>query len=322
MSRIREVPLDTITEQDILNHTLTEGSLLISPDDVYNKLRIVNRISYSVLIDIRDEISFKEGHVVGSVNFDVTCGNVFERFEMLFEMIRSDVEKPKILFGNDYDPEWFPVVLLDDNEVQPSLFNQGVIDLFMGYTPAIRSGVRCIKVLDKGFSHFFRCFPSLCTADLCEMNLDRSDSNSYQYPSCIIPGFLYLGGEKSVSLIPLRETKIKKVLNMAIECENPEIPGIEFLNIQIEDTPKENIFRHFEEAIELLEQARLNGQRVLVHCQAGVSRSATIIIAYLMQHNQWTLEEALNYTKSKRPIIHPNIGFKNQLVQFQKTLFR
>jgi len=47
-----------------------------------------------------------------------------------------------------------------------------------------------------------------------------------------------------------------------------------------------------------------------VHCAAGVSRSASIVIAYLMKINHWTFENAYSFVKSKRKIIDPNFGFK------------
>ncbi len=53
---------------------------------------------------------------------------------------------------------------------------------------------------------------------------------------------------------------------------------------------------------------------------AGASRSATIVIAYLMWNKKWKFEQALNYVKLKRPIICPNDGFLKQLKMFDKLL--
>jgi hypothetical protein len=53
---------------------------------------------------------------------------------------------------------------------------------------------------------------------------------------------------------------------------------------------------------------------------AGVSRSATIVIAFLMREYGWLLGDAFTFTKSKREYIFPNKGFKSQLQQFEITL--
>jgi dual specificity phosphatase 12 len=52
------------------------------------------------------------------------------------------------------------------------------------------------------------------------------------------------------------------------------------------------------------------GGKVLVHCFAGVSRSATIIIAYMMQEHGMNYHSAFKFVKSKRPFINPNEGFR------------
>jgi protein-tyrosine phosphatase len=57
-----------------------------------------------------------------------------------------------------------------------------------------------------------------------------------------------------------------------------------------------------------------------VHCAAGVSRSATIVIAYLIMKKNMTCEEALKFARSKRPIIDPNPGFISQLIKFEKKI--
>jgi dual specificity MAP kinase phosphatase len=59
-----------------------------------------------------------------------------------------------------------------------------------------------------------------------------------------------------------------------------------------------------------------SGGKVLIHCYAGVSRSATITIAYLMQELGMPYSEAMKYVKSKRYFINPNDGFRRQLLAF------
>ena len=55
--------------------------------------------------------------------------------------------------------------------------------------------------------------------------------------------------------------------------------------------------------------------------RAGVSRSATIVIGYLMWKKKWKVKKAMKYVKKKREVVHPNSGFLLQLKMFEKALF-
>lgn len=60
--------------------------------------------------------------------------------------------------------------------------------------------------------------------------------------------------------------------------------------------------------------------RVLVHCQAGISRSATICLAYLMKRKRVRLDEAFEFVRRRRSIISPNFSFMGQLLQFESQV--
>ncbi|KAG0696230.1 Dual specificity protein phosphatase 10 [Chionoecetes opilio] len=70
----------------------------------------------------------------------------------------------------------------------------------------------------------------------------------------------------------------------------------------------------------IADEARQSGARVLVHCQAGVSRSPTIVIAYLMKHTRMTMVDSYKYVKARRIIISPNLNFMGQLVEWETAL--
>lgn len=94
--------------------------------------------------------------------------------------------------------------------------------------------------------------------------------------------------------------------------------------VKVRDMPNVNIAAVFPECFEFLDDAfgqDNNGSKVLLHCQAGVSRSATIAIAFLMFRHKFSLDAAYQRVLDARPIIKPNKGFLTQLLDFHKKLF-
>lgn len=59
---------------------------------------------------------------------------------------------------------------------------------------------------------------------------------------------------------------------------------------------------------------------VLIHCLAGVSRSATVTIAYLISALNMTLNEAYDFVKQRKPSVNPNLNFMGQLLEFERQL--
>jgi protein-tyrosine phosphatase len=79
------------------------------------------------------------------------------------------------------------------------------------------------------------------------------------------------------------------------------------------------MLRHLPAAIQFIREGIKSGG-VLVHCFAGVSRSATCVIAFLMQEKKLQFDQAFTFVSKKRPVVFPNMGFQQQLLEFQKLL--
>lgn len=133
--------------------------------------------------------------------------------------------------------------------------------------------------------------------------------------------FLYLGAESDLTETAIEKSKITHVLNATKTLAKPNnIKEANFKRIPVLDSNGETILTYLDECVEFIDQRRLHNQRVLVHCVAGISRSATISIAYTMKHLNMTVDKAYDYVKQKRPEISPNLGFMGQLLEYQNGL--
>ena len=81
----------------------------------------------------------------------------------------------------------------------------------------------------------------------------------------------------------------------------------------MQDNVDYDIKKHFEHCFHFIEFVRIQGGNILIQCHAGISRSSTMLIAYLMKKNKWSLSHAFDYVKSKRRMINPNPNFMKQL---------
>lgn len=97
---------------------------------------------------------------------------------------------------------------------------------------------------------------------------------------------------------------------------------IKYLHIELEDKEDVLLKDRFDEAIHFMKIAFQNpSSRILVHCNLGISRSSTLILAYLMKTYNATLYEAYKFLRHRRPIVCPNLGFLRQLIAYEQDLF-
>ncbi|KAJ3787848.1 protein-tyrosine phosphatase-like protein [Lentinula aff. detonsa] len=98
----------------------------------------------------------------------------------------------------------------------------------------------------------------------------------------------------------------------------PEFPstGPNHLMIAVDDSEYDDLLIRLPEACKFIQKALGEGGRVLVHCVMGVSRSATVLSAFLMQSRKFSPSQALEFIRSRRPCVQPNYGFLKQLHAF------
>ncbi|XP_030138002.4 dual specificity protein phosphatase 22-A [Taeniopygia guttata] len=100
----------------------------------------------------------------------------------------------------------------------------------------------------------------------------------------------------------------------------PVLEDMTYLCISASDSSSQNLLQHFKECIQFIHECRLGGGACLVHCLAGVSRSSTVLVAYLMTVTELGWQSCLAATRAVRSYACPNSSFQQQLQEYQSTL--
>lgn len=132
---------------------------------------------------------------------------------------------------------------------------------------------------------------------------------------------LFLSSFHPVRPEKIRSLGIQLVVNCTMEIPSLRLPEVETMQLHVDDTPYSNLRVYFDRVADRINDVIAKGGKALVHCVAGVSRSSTIVIAYLMKARRMSLREAYYLVKSKRPFIRPNTGFWKQLIEYEHKLF-
>jgi len=92
--------------------------------------------------------------------------------------------------------------------------------------------------------------------------------------------------------------------------------------VRLSDNFREKITPHLDDTTAFIREA-LEGDpenKILVHCVMGISRSATVVCAYLIAEKGMNAPAAINFVRERRPIICPNVGFQRQLGEYAVKL--
>lgn len=120
----------------------------------------------------------------------------------------------------------------------------------------------------------------------------------------------------------LKDLGVTHILNVASTVTTENIrEQFRYKHVPIADLVDVDITVYFDECFAFIDSARNAGGCVLVHCMAGVSRSASIVIAYVMKKGDVDFQEAFDSVKQQRPSIRPNDGFMEQLKSFNPRCF-
>ena len=137
-------------------------------------------------------------------------------------------------------------------------------------------------------------------------------SNLVQEPTHIIDNIFLGSAFNAANQESFQKYGIERVLNVTkeIPCVFPE--DYEYYRINVRDTRDSFLHHHYEESLEFLKNEP--SKKVLVHCYMGSSRSASVVIYYLMKVHKMGYQEALEFTQSKREAVNLNQNFADELI--------
>ena len=151
---------------------------------------------------------------------------------------------------------------------------------------------------------------------------------SVSYPNMIHDDWLFLGDvshSRSAEVVNnLGITHVVNACNMPRSnwFEYRENKPVKYFTVSVDDDVDVDISRFFEEAHAFISAARRESadHKVLVHCMAGVSRSTSLLLYFMMREHDWPLQQCFAWVKERRRIVAPNPSFRDQLLEAERKL--
>ncbi|KAL4622709.1 dual specificity protein phosphatase 8-like isoform X1 [Arapaima gigas] len=274
----------------------------------------------TLIIDSRTFSEYNASHVLSSVN--VCCSKLVKRRLQQDKVTITELLQPngkaKVDLGRKQE-----VIVYDQSTQDASLLSKdSFVYILLG---KLEGSFQRVSLLTGGFAAFSSCFPGLCEGKpttILPMSLSQPCLPVANVgPTRILP-HLYLGSQKDVLNKDLMaQNGITYVLNASNTCPKPDfICESHFMRIPVNDNYCEKLLPWLDKTNDFIDKAKVSNCRVIVHCLAGISRSATIAIAYIMKTMGLSSDDAYRFVKDRRPSISPNFNFLGQLLEFEKGL--
>ncbi|XP_076435208.1 serine/threonine/tyrosine-interacting-like protein 1 [Babylonia areolata] len=308
------------------------GLKLIEPSALFNMLQqglTCSRLSdpnYLLLIDARKKAEFNEDHVMTAKKAPRTVAGYFTA------PYDAELECKQNVVVYDWN-----ALTISDTEA-PAVQCGRILWIQGSRNPVI--------ILRGGYVEFSALYPFLRTQKVIYM--PRELDEIQPYPVEVVQGFLYMGTRKHAHLYHVhKDLKIKAHINTCVEKDTlyrmriisvryrvrvvavtvDGVTDIGFkddepvLHFPVVDNNDADLFPVFEQACCFLDDMKKQEKAVLVFSDLGISRSATVVLAYLMKHDSWPLELAYQHLQECQNALRPNRAFVDQLSVWEEMMF-
>nr|XP_005988680.2 PREDICTED: serine/threonine/tyrosine-interacting-like protein 1 isoform X1 [Latimeria chalumnae] len=283
------------------------GMVLCEPIELYNILNQSTRFSrltesnYLCLIDARTKTQYEESHIITA------------------KRAKTDEE------GNFMLPPCIEFECL-----KYCVVYDGVTDSVTGDGPAIScAGIlenhsrHPIRILRGGYELFSAYYPFFRTQKIIYVPQELDEIQPY--PVEILQGTLYMSDFWQARNPQIqKDLKIKAYVNTSERYDKFFIKGgsDKLFCIPVPYSGESDLFSFFPEVCEFIDLKRQNGLATLVFSCLGISCSSTIVMAYLIHLNKYSLQDAWSDVQKCKTNMRPNRGFVQQLSQWEEHILQ
>lgn len=329
------LPTSPCSESSTLQRTLLlKHARTTDPNSL--AVRMETKSNKTLIIDCRPFIAYNVNHIANAIN--VNCCDRFNRKRLQQgkatladlattkegkEMLKKRTWKEFFVYDECSESlENLPAshtlflvmnALVEDHR-EPVMLLGGLRDFQVSHRDLCEDALMHNRGQQCSSSKYLPDLPS--PSELC----DTKDIENH--PATQVLPHLYLGNMRDASNVAiLGRLNIRYILNVTAKPRTDPLPaGFQYKHLEAADNGFQNLRQFFEEAFAFIDEAKKANTGVLVHCQAGISRSPTIAVAYLMKNYLMAMAEAYKFVKTRRSIISPNLNFMGQLWEFEQVL--
>eukprot|EP00729_Bicosta_minor_P008940 gene8940-31513_t len=283
--------------EDVLQDVTLEW---VGASTLFNALQVGSQMT---VIDVRTKEEFEASHLRSAIN--VPLADIAGKSLM-------DVEKE---YNMRFRQRRTNKVLVYDQDSTEASTSSATAD-FGALLKEDRRAARPVALVTGGLQGMVEKYPFLVMLKEVELGgASGADApptthvfSDDEYPSEILDDFLFLGAYGAAKTRHvLDDLGIVRVVNASETCAMP-FEDLKYIKCALDDKPGADIRQYFPDLLDFLETAEKGKEKVLIHCQMGMSRSSTLVILWLMH-------------KHGMPFINPNPGFMQQLGEWEAEKF-